>query len=118
MSVSQTTAIERNIMPQVGARFFRRDDAVMFEFVVDPNNIIGPRSATKADSEKHWGAWTEFTAGEVAPDVVEIVPDAREFEAPAPPITRVEPLKMDGFAAKLEPQPERQKRKYTRREVA
>lgn len=62
-----TTLRERNIMPKVGPRFFRDGDAVMFEFVVDPNNVIGPRPAYKADSEKHREAFSEFAAADALP---------------------------------------------------
>ena len=99
-----TTAIERNIMPKVGPRFFREDDAVMFEFVVDPNNIIGPRRALSTDSAKHQQAWSAFVAGD-EPEVIEVVPDARELEPPAPPLKHVEALAMDCFAARLAPLP-------------
>lgn len=54
--------IERNIMPKVGARFFRDSDEVMFEFVVDPNNIIGPRPATAGDRSAHAEAYRAFSS--------------------------------------------------------
>lgn len=53
--------LERNAMPAPGPRFFRGDDErVMFEFVIDSGNIIGPRPATQVDQDKHVGAWRLF----------------------------------------------------------
>lgn len=103
---------ERNAMPVKGARFWREADEVMFEFVIDPGNIIGPRAAFKADSEKYPDEWAAFTRGE-EPDVA---PGAFEPEPAAEPMTRVEPLAMDGFEARLEPAPEpKPKRAYKRK---
>jgi len=110
------TPRERNIMPKVGPRFFRDGPDVTFEFVVDPNSIIGPRLATEADSEKHPEAWHEFVSG-VADEVFEVVPDAREPEPAAEPETRVDPKEMDDFEARLQPAAQPPKRKYVRRKA-
>lgn len=60
-----TPLTERNMLPQRGASFFRDPDGeVLFQFVVDTSNIIGPRKASKADSEKHSEAWSRFVHGE------------------------------------------------------
>ena len=42
------TKTERDAIPARGARFFRHGEAVMFEFVIDHTNRIGPRPAVKA----------------------------------------------------------------------
>lgn len=57
---------ERNALPNVGAQFFRADGEVKFQFVIDSGNIIGPRTATRADQDKHAGAWAAFAAAEGA----------------------------------------------------
>lgn len=44
---------DRNAAPALGPRFFMSDGVEMFEFVVDPNTVIGPRPATKADHERY-----------------------------------------------------------------
>lgn len=103
---------ERNAMPIRGARFWREGDELKFEFVIDPGNIIGPRPALKADSEKYPEAWQAFAAGEAAEAEM---PDAREPAEPAAPETIVAPKAMDGFEARLEPAPERVKPPYKRR---
>lgn len=63
MSMMRALA-ERNSLPKVGARFFCEGDEVMFEFIVDPNTVIGPRPATRRDQEQHAGAWEEFRRAE------------------------------------------------------
>lgn len=56
---------ERNMLPKIGATFFRDDEGdVLFQFVVDSSNIIGPRPATRADQDKHPAAWGSFVAAE------------------------------------------------------
>lgn len=55
---------ERNIKPAVGPRFFREGDEVMFEFIIDTANIIGPRPATRGDQTEHSGAWAAFAREE------------------------------------------------------
>jgi hypothetical protein len=51
---------ERNMLPLVGPSFFRDGEAVLFQFVIDPGNVIGPRPATDADKIKHAAAWAVF----------------------------------------------------------
>lgn len=111
---------ERNALPVKGPRFFRQAGEVMFEFVIDAGNIVGPRPAIKTDSEKHPLAWSEFVGGEAVPDVIEIVPDAREPQPPASPLTAVAEKDLSGFVERLAPLPEepRVKRAYTRRKAA
>lgn len=108
-------ALERNAIPTIGAAFYREAGEVMFQFVIDTGNIVGPRPATKADSEKHPEAWHAFVTGEEAEPAVEIAPGPREPEAAAAPITHVEPKNMDGFEGRLQPAPAKQKRAYKRR---
>lgn len=68
---------ERNAHFTRGPRFFRGPEAVMFEFVIDAGNVIGPRPATKADQAKHPAAWREFE--------IDIPPiEAESFEIPDP----------------------------------
>lgn len=55
---------ERNAHFTRGPRFFREGDAVMFEFIIDAGNVLGPRPATKADSVKHDDAWVKFQRAE------------------------------------------------------
>lgn len=47
-----------------GPQFERVDDEVLFRYVVDPSNVIGPRAATEKDRVDHPGAWAEFEANE------------------------------------------------------
>lgn len=52
---------ERDVLVKVGPHFERRADGeVLFSFVVDPNNIVGPRKATEADKQQHAEAWARF----------------------------------------------------------
>jgi len=53
---------ERDMLPSVGAAFFLEEEAVLFRFVIDQGNIIGPRRATRGDQERHAGAWAAFVA--------------------------------------------------------
>lgn len=109
---------ERNAMPVKGATFWREDGEVMFQFVIDAGNIIGPCPASKSHSEMHPEAWSAFTRGEaVAPVTGPEVLSDREREPPAEPETVVAEKDMDGFAERLEPARPvvRQKRKYTRK---
>ncbi len=54
--------LERDAMPDRGAHFWVEDGEVMFRFVIDSGNVIGPRKATKADAEKHPLAWEALVA--------------------------------------------------------
>jgi hypothetical protein len=58
------TLTERNAHFTRGPRFSRVGDVVMFEFVIDAGNVIGPRPATDADKAKHEGAWREFNTAD------------------------------------------------------
>jgi hypothetical protein len=93
------THIERDAIPARGPRFFREDEEVMFEFVIDGTNRIGPRLAMKDDSLKHPEAWAEFAAGEAAPE-----PEAPEQPARTA-VTRTD-ADFAAFAGLLEPAPE------------
>lgn len=112
---------ERNALPVKGASFWRESGEVIFQFVIDPGNVIGPRPAMKADSEKHPEAWAAFTKGEAFSPVIgpEVLNDRdREPEPAGEPLTAVAEKDMDGFAERIEPlkaAPPRQKRKYTRK---
>lgn len=55
---------ERNAHPAVGASFVREGGQVLFQFVIDPGNVVGPRPATRRDQEQHAGAWAAFIAAE------------------------------------------------------
>lgn len=58
----RTAKTERDMLPAVGAAFWREGETVMFRFVIDPGNVVGPRPATRADQQKHAGAWSAFAA--------------------------------------------------------
>lgn len=76
-----TPLTERNMLPQRGASFFRDPGGeVLFQFVVDTSNVIGPRPMTKADREKHPAAWDAF---DFSTENVRWVLDApvRDFDA-------------------------------------
>lgn len=90
---------ERNLLPTIGPRFFRGESGeVMFEFVIDTANIVGPRPAKDSDREAHALAWREFAKRDVG--------DGRDESAEeSPPV----PAETD-FA-----EPPRMKRKYVRR---
>lgn len=106
-----TTAIERNIAPKLGARFFRDGDAgaeVQFEFVIDPNNVLGPRTATPADRQAHPEAWRHFEVHGQPPVVAEAVEPVAVEAAPAQPAA---PKKVAKTVAKP-------KRAYTRRKAS
>ena len=51
---------ERTLLAVPGARFFDRDGQTMFAFVIDSNNIIGPRLAKKADAAQYPGEYAAF----------------------------------------------------------
>lgn len=96
------TAIERNVIPSRGARFFREGGEILFEFVIDPTNIIGPRKAKERDSVDHaeaWGLFLQSVADEpqddakAAPEAPEALP---EVIAPEPePFNGADPAKFD-----------------------
>lgn len=115
---------QRNAMPAKGPRFFREDGEVMFEFVIDAGNIIGPRLANKADSGNHPLAWSEFAAADApispdpAPAALRVPIDCDEPGQPVIPETIVPEKDMGGFAERIEPAPERAKRAYTKRKAA
>lgn len=63
--MSDTKMTERNMLPKVGASFFRDPDgAVLFQFVLDTSNVIGPRPARRSDQDQHPGPWAAFVAAE------------------------------------------------------
>lgn len=47
--------------PALGAHFLKDGDEVMFKFVVDPNNVIGPVKATDQHKEQYPIEWEAFT---------------------------------------------------------
>jgi hypothetical protein len=56
---------ERVAYTTPGPAFLRDEDGtVLFRFVNDARNVIGPRPATTRDQENHPGAWSEFQAAE------------------------------------------------------
>lgn len=56
--------VERNAHFTRGPRFFREGEAVLFEFVIDATNVLGPRPANDGDRRIHAEAWREFSRGE------------------------------------------------------
>lgn len=55
---------ERQAVYEYGARFFRQDGEVMFEFVIDAMNKMGPKPADEHDITKHPDAYAKFEAAE------------------------------------------------------
>jgi hypothetical protein len=120
---------ERNALPQVGATFSREDGTVMFTFVIDPGNVLGPRPATRADQQAHAGAWAAFTAAE---GVSSLDRDARgghggSLPVESPPKAPVEAVTLttpnddtmfvpSAVGAEIEKAVGKPKRKYTRRQ--
>lgn len=76
---------ERNAHYTKGPRFFREDGVVMFEFVIDAGNVLGPRPANKSDSLKHDEAWAAFVTSDVAAPVEEV--EATSLDQ-GPPVRR------------------------------
>lgn len=54
-------ATERNAHFTRGPRFFRAGGDVMFEFVIDATNVIGPRKANDGDRRNYAAAWAHFS---------------------------------------------------------
>jgi hypothetical protein len=53
--------VERNVLPARGPKFSRGPSGeVLFEFVIDATNIVGPRPAKTTDVRDHGGAFQEF----------------------------------------------------------
>lgn len=103
---------ERNAMPEKGASFSREAGEVLFQFVIDAGNIVGPRPATKLDSERYPLEWAQFVAGETPPAPK---PGPVEIRPPAAPETVVQEKDLSAYEALIEPKP---KRAYARRKVA
>lgn len=111
---------ERNMLPTVGASFYREGDDVLFVFVIDPGNIMGPRPATRADQEKHAGAWAAFCAadGVSALDRDGSGEDGGSLPSESPVVVAVQEPEAErevGVGRIPSPELPRQKRKYTRR---
>jgi hypothetical protein len=96
---------ERNMLPVVGPSFFREGETVMFQFVVDSSNVLGPRPAKRTDQENHPGAWAQFAA---ADGVSPLDRDGSGEDGGSLPSESPEPVAVQS----AEP---RTKRKYTRR---
>lgn len=56
----RSATTERNMLPSVGPVFFREGDDVLFQFVIDPGNIVGPRLARAQDVRAHGEAFQAF----------------------------------------------------------
>lgn len=67
---------ERNIGVVRGASFYRENDQTMFQFGVDPNNVLGPRVATDSDKAQFPGEWAAFQLAYSVTPVVESKTDA------------------------------------------
>lgn len=80
---------ERNALPSIGPRFYRDEPEgpVMFIFVIDGGNVVGPRPATKMDSVNHHLAWAEFTR-EIAPLVPVEEPNRAIYSGVEDPASR------------------------------
>lgn len=55
-------AIQRNVMPSRGPRFYEDAGVVMFTYVIDPGSIVGPYPAREQDKREHPEAWTAYEA--------------------------------------------------------
>lgn len=73
--------VERNAHFTRGPRFFRESGVVMFEFVIDAGNVLGPRPATEADYEKHGEAAAAFKRADALTELARSDADLLE---PAP----------------------------------
>lgn len=113
---------ERNMLPQVGPQFFREGEAVLFQFVIDPGNVLGPRPARREDQANHPGAWAEFCASD---GVSALDRDASGEDggslpsSESPEVVAVETTEGIEADKALPPPvmaPPREKRKYTRRQ--
>lgn len=51
---------DRDVGAVPGASFWHDGETLMFQFVIDENNVIGPRAATEADAKAHPQAWAVF----------------------------------------------------------
>lgn len=94
-------ALDRNITVARGARFFRSDAGeVMFEFVLDPTNRIGPREATAKDRANHAEAYRAFSSADLteaqaeAPESPATLPQVEEI-AGRGPFNGADPAKFD-----------------------
>lgn len=58
--------------PAREARFYREGDEVMFHFIIDEGNVIGPRPATKRDKWNHAAAWRAFSALDAEEDAADV----------------------------------------------
>jgi hypothetical protein len=72
---------ERDVLPARGASFLLEDGVLMFKFVIDTANTIGPRPAKPADAERYPAEWAAFKSA--APELIEPGP-APPAEDPAP----------------------------------
>lgn len=113
---------ERNMLPTVGAKFYREAGEVLFAFVIDPANVMGPRPATRVDQQKHAGAWAAFCA---ADGVSALDRDASGTEGGSLPVESPEPVAVQEPVSEVMPgdyadkarelAAPKPKRKYTRR---
>ena len=64
--------LERDAMPDKGGHFWMEGGEILFRFVIDSGNVIGPRKATKADAERHPDIWQAFVAqGGLSPAIAD-----------------------------------------------
>lgn len=74
---------ERDVLPARGASFFLEDGVLMFKFVIDTANVIGPRPAKPADAESYPAEWAAFKSA--TPDPAPIEPEPPVLPAAADP---------------------------------
>jgi hypothetical protein len=76
-TVATLARAERDVLPARGASFLLGDGGqVLFQFVIDTANVIGPRPATDADKATHSGEWTRFLLENPPPPLEEESPPA------------------------------------------
>lgn len=74
---------DRNIGVIRGASFYRDNGETMFQFGVDPNNVLGPRIATDSDKAQFPGEWAAFQlAYPSGPQVLHLSPEEAARIAP------------------------------------
>lgn len=81
--------VERNAHFTRGPRFFRHGDGVLFEFIIDASNVVGPRPARIGDVRTHGDEFKAFVRehGPCSQDEMqalgfERVPDSGAAERP------------------------------------
>jgi hypothetical protein len=111
-------ATERNMIPTVGPVFYRDGGEVMFRFIIDSGNVVGPRPATRRDQEQHAAAWSAFAAAEGVSSLDRDATGGDGGSLPSEPEGPAVPVETPTSAEPTEPEPapaKKTRRPYTRR---